>query len=176
MKEIAQLILKLRMLLSVMCLDKESGKNFASSISSESQLSILDRYETRGLAIATDYHDIRAIRFTKPNYSLIEDFYTKLGLKSDYCWSVKSPDHLTLILRIRHQHSILPNPKLKKPIAEDVLAASQSGMFRLVPIVDQYGKILLSKEPTLDEPPFVPDRTADGVLGPRAGRRRRRRR
>lgn len=155
MKEIAQLILKLRMSLSVLCITNEPKSSYVAHVSSEGELGIFDRHDSYVLAITTEHYDIKALKFKKPDYSLIESLYSKLGLHPDYGWSIKSQDQFTLILRIhRARQFSLSDAKFKKPIAEAVFTSSQAGTFRVVTIVDESGKILLSKEPTLDEPPF----------------------
>jgi hypothetical protein len=155
MKEIAQLILKLRMSLSVLCITNEPKSSYVAHVFSEGELGIFDRHDSYVLAITTEHYDIKALKFKKPDYSLIESLYTKLGLNSDYGWSIKSRGQFTLILRIHHARSFsMSDAKFKKPIAEAVFTSSQVGTFSVVTIVDESGKSLLSKKPSLDEPPF----------------------
>jgi len=156
MKEIARQLLHLRISTTAYCINPESGKIFPLHIDSESNLDIFDRYDIKGLAINTGPPDLRAVRFKKPDSSLIDDFLTKLGLSKSYPWSIKREDDLTIILRIRNAPNTFwyGDPKLKKIIAESVIIDSEHSPLRAIVIVDQFGKQLLTKVPSVEEPPF----------------------
>lgn len=154
MKEIAQLLLKLSITTTAFSFIKESGKKLPLRIDSENNLDLFDRNEIKELAINTDPPDLRAIRFKKPNASLIEEFFTKVGLNKGYSWSIKRKDDLTIILRIRNApYVLLPNPKFKRSFTESMHTNSQFEL-NYVLIVDETGKQLLTKAPSIDEPPF----------------------
>lgn len=124
-------------------------------INSENDLDIFDRSEIQGLAINTGPPDLRAIRFIKPDATLVEEFITNIGLNKGYTWLINREEDLTIILRVRNApNTLLPNPKFKRTLAESMYTDSQNGPLSRVVIVDQGGKQLLTKAPSLDEPPY----------------------